>query len=156
MYRTEQYAQFLDRSHGASPQRLKITRRSCDPYAPHSKIVVMLTIALKVFPSPRKRGDIAMVDLKLQDRDQGAAENVQPELSCAGRVSPIGALSATTAHELNSPLTAAMVNAHACLQWLRRDPPDIAAATQAIERLIRDGERAIEIVQRTRVQIMIG
>ncbi|WP_119681270.1 sensor histidine kinase [Indioceanicola profundi] len=99
---------------------------------------------------------VGMVDITRQEQTQEALLAAQAELARAARVATVGALSASIAHELNQPLGALVMNAQTCLRWLRRDPPDIAAAVQAAERTVRDGKRAGEIVQRTRGQLVRG
>ncbi len=64
-----------------------------------------------------------------------------------------GAISASIAHEVNQPIGAMVMSAEACLRWLRRETPDLAAAERAAERAVRDGMRASQIVQRTREQL---
>jgi signal transduction histidine kinase len=62
----------------------------------------------------------------------------------------MGELTATLAHEVNQPLSAVVANAQACVRWLAADPPNLAKAHEAAERIIRDGKDAGEIVQRVR------
>ncbi|WP_236783849.1 ATP-binding protein [Azospirillum humicireducens] len=93
---------------------------------------------------------VGIVDITQRERTQEALLAAQAELARAARAATLGALSASIAHELNQPLGAIVLNAQACLRWLRRDPPDIETAAKAVDRMIRDGKRAAEIVQRTR------
>jgi signal transduction histidine kinase len=66
------------------------------------------------------------------------------------RVTTLGELIASIAHEINQPLAAMVTNASASLHWLSQDSPSLAEAREAIHRIIRDGNRAGEIVGRTR------
>nr|WP_295835554.1 ATP-binding protein [uncultured Azospirillum sp.] len=91
-----------------------------------------------------------VVDITQRERTQEALLAAQAELARAARAATLGALSASIAHELNQPLGAIVLNAQACLRWLRRDPPDIETAAKAVDRMVRDGKRAADIVQRTR------
>ena len=93
---------------------------------------------------------VGVVDITQRERTQEALLAAQAELARAARAATLGALSASIAHELNQPLGAIVLNAQACLRWLRRDPPDIDTASKAVERMVRDSKRAGEIVQRTR------
>ncbi len=93
---------------------------------------------------------VGVVDITQRERTQEALLAAQAELARAARAATLGALSASIAHELNQPLGAIMLNAQACLRWLRRDPPDIETAAKAVDRMVRDGKRAADIVQRTR------
>jgi signal transduction histidine kinase len=74
----------------------------------------------------------------------------QSELAHVARVAMLGELTASIAHEINQPLAAVVNNASASLNWLSRDSPDLAETGQAIRRIIRDGKRAGEIVNRIR------
>jgi len=60
----------------------------------------------------------------------------------------MGELAASLAHEVNQPIAAAVTNADACLRWLARDTPDLAEARAAAMRIIKDGTRASEIINR--------
>jgi len=91
-----------------------------------------------------------VVDITQREKTQEALLAAQAELARASRAATMGALSASIAHEVNQPLGAVVMNAQTCLRWLRREPPDIEAASKAAERAVRDGKRASEIVQRTR------
>ncbi|MBP2300691.1 sensor histidine kinase [Azospirillum picis] len=93
---------------------------------------------------------VGVVDITQRERTQEALLAAQAELARAARAATMGALSASIAHELNQPLGAIVLNAQTCLRWLRRDPPDLEAAEKTVERMVRDGKRAGEIVQRTR------
>jgi C4-dicarboxylate-specific signal transduction histidine kinase len=63
----------------------------------------------------------------------------------------LGELTASIAHEVNQPLAAIVSNGAASLRWLSREAPDLTEARIAIERMIEDGQRASEIVSRTRM-----
>ncbi|WP_376964717.1 ATP-binding protein [Azospirillum sp. A26] len=93
---------------------------------------------------------VGVVDITQRERTQEALLAAQAELARAARAATLGALSASIAHELNQPLGAIVLNAQACLRWLRRDRPDIETAAKAADRIVRDGRRAADIVQRTR------
>src|SRR4030095_16712644 len=53
-------------------------------------------------------------------------------------------------HELKQPLTASLINAQTSLRWLRREQPDVHEASEAIDRIVQDGTRATEIIDRLR------
>jgi signal transduction histidine kinase len=74
----------------------------------------------------------------------------QAELAYIARVTSLGALSASIAHEVNQPLAAIITNGDACLRWLGRGAAGIGEATAAITNIISDGKRATQIVQRVR------
>jgi PAS domain S-box-containing protein len=113
-----------------------------------------------VLDSAGKEG-VAFV-LDLSDRKQAertARENqqryekIQSELAHASRVSTLGQLAASIAHEVNQPISATIINAGAALRWLRADPPNIEEAQHVLERIIGDGKRAAAVVGRIRAQI---
>lgn len=72
------------------------------------------------------------------------------ELAHATRVTSLGELTASIAHEVNQPLGAVVTNAEAGLDWLDRHPPDMKEARAALERIAREGYRASEVIRRVR------
>jgi signal transduction histidine kinase len=62
----------------------------------------------------------------------------------------LGELAASVSHELKQPITAAMTNAKTCLRWLKREQPNVAEAIEATSRIVKDGRRATEIIDRLR------
>jgi signal transduction histidine kinase len=62
----------------------------------------------------------------------------------------VGALTASIAHEVNQPLAAVVTNSNACLRWLAREVPDVEEARAAVERVIKEGQRAGEVIRRIR------
>jgi C4-dicarboxylate-specific signal transduction histidine kinase len=77
-----------------------------------------------------------------------ALRQAQADLARASRVSSMGELSASLAHEINQPIAAAVTNASTCLRWLSRDEPDLEEARLAASRIVQDGRRAGEIIKR--------
>ena len=75
---------------------------------------------------------------------------LQNELAHVVRVTTMGELAASIAHEVNQPLTAVITNANACQRWLAANPPNTEEAHASLARILRDGERAGEIVKRIR------
>jgi C4-dicarboxylate-specific signal transduction histidine kinase len=88
------------------------------------------------------------------DDDRLAAERelatMRTELAHVSRVTTMGELAASIAHEVNQPLTAVITNASACLRWLAADPPNLGEARESLTRILRDGGRASDVVQRIR------
>jgi C4-dicarboxylate-specific signal transduction histidine kinase len=86
--------------------------------------------------------------------DQKQAEETlrrsQAELAHVRRVMTMGELAASIAHEINQPLAAIVNNGSACLRWLAGDSPDIVEAQEAARRIVRDGNRAAEVITRIR------
>jgi C4-dicarboxylate-specific signal transduction histidine kinase len=75
----------------------------------------------------------------------------QAELARVSRVTTMGELTASLAHEVNQPIAAAVTNANTCLRWLARDHPDLEEARAAAMRIVKDGTRAAEIIKRIRL-----
>ena len=90
----------------------------------------------------------SIVSLSEQKRAEEALRQAQADLARVNRVTTMGALTASVAHEVNQPIAAAVTNANACLQWLTRDHPDLEEARAAAMRIVKDGTRAAEIVSR--------
>jgi PAS domain S-box-containing protein len=89
-------------------------------------------------------------DRKRSEQERENARKLQASLAHENRVSMMGELAASLSHELRQPITAAILNAATCLQWLTRDKPDVEEARGAASRIMRDGTRAAEIIDRLR------
>jgi PAS domain S-box-containing protein len=76
--------------------------------------------------------------------------DAQMELAHVTRVTTLGELTASIAHEVNQPLAAVVANAEACLRWLDRGTPDLDAARRSVKWVIDDGNRASEVIRRVR------
>jgi PAS domain S-box-containing protein len=83
-------------------------------------------------------------------RAEEALQQAQAELLHLTRVTTLGELTASIAHEINQPLAAVVTNANAGLRWLAGDSPNLDETREAIRRIIRDGKRADEIIGRIR------
>jgi PAS domain S-box-containing protein len=84
------------------------------------------------------------------DQAEQALRKAQAELAHVTRVTMLGELTASIAHEINQPLAAVIANAEACLSWLDRNPSDLDAARRSVEWIIEDGNRASEVIRRVR------
>jgi PAS domain S-box-containing protein len=84
------------------------------------------------------------------DHAEQALRKAQAELAHVTRVTMLGEMTASIAHEVNQPLAAVIANAEACLRWLDRETPDLAAARRSAEWVINDGNRASQVVRRVR------
>jgi PAS domain S-box-containing protein len=89
----------------------------------------------------------------VQDETQGwvseeALSKARSELARVARITSLGALTASIAHEVNQPLSAIIINADTCLRLLALDPPNLDRARAAARRTIRDGQRASEVITR--------
>ena len=84
------------------------------------------------------------------DHAEQELRKAQAELAHVARVTTLGELTASIAHEVNQPLAAVIANAAACLRWLDRETPDLSAARRSVEWVINDGNRASEVIRRVR------
>jgi C4-dicarboxylate-specific signal transduction histidine kinase len=85
-----------------------------------------------------------------------ALRTARANLSRMTRLTMMGELAASIAHEVNQPLAAMVTNANACLRWLNRESPDLAEAQEAIRRIIRDGNRGSDVIARIRALLQKG
>ncbi len=82
--------------------------------------------------------------------DRKRAEQLQADLAHINRVTTMGELTASLAHEIKQPIAATVMNAQACLRWLMRDQPDLDEVREAANRILRDGKRAGDFIERLR------
>lgn len=80
-----------------------------------------------------------------------ALRQAQADLARISRITTMGELTASLAHEVNQPIAAAVTDANTCLRWLNRDQPDLEEARDAASRVVKDATRAAEIISRTRL-----
>jgi signal transduction histidine kinase len=90
------------------------------------------------------------VKLQLARNRRERAEVLQAELARVTRLTTMGEMTASIAHEVNQPLMAIVTNADSCLSWLAHDNPQIDEARMAAERIVRDGHRAGDIIKTIR------
>lgn len=86
---------------------------------------------------------------RLQD-EQRRYHEIQLELAHANRIATVGQLSASIAHELNQPLTGIITNCGTCLRMLTSDPLNLDGARETVQRTMRDGNRASDVIARLR------
>jgi len=89
--------------------------------------------------------------LSEQRRAEEALRQAQADLAHVNRVTTMGELTASLAHEVNQPIAAAVANASACLHWLAAQPPNLDEARAAAMNVVKDGTRAAEIVGHIRL-----
>jgi PAS domain S-box-containing protein len=97
-----------------------------------------------------------IMDVTERKRAEEAVHQTQADLARVNRVTTMGELTASVAHEVNQPIAAAVTNAKTCLRWLTRDQPDIEEARAAAMRIVNDGTRAAEIIKRIRMLFKKG
>ena len=113
---------------------------------------------LRGVPLRDERGNIARwyaTAIDIEDRKRAEEQHeklrqLEADLAHIDRVSILGELAASIAHEINQPLSGIVSSGSACLRWLARDVPDLEEAREAARRIVRDGKRAGEIIARIR------
>ncbi|WEZ86024.1 histidine kinase dimerization/phospho-acceptor domain-containing protein (plasmid) [Rhizobium sp. 32-5/1] len=91
-----------------------------------------------------------VVDIEDRKRAEESLRQSQSDLAHVTRLTTIGELAVSIAHEINQPLMAIVTNAGTCLRWLQDGHTDLGQARQAAERVVHDGHRAGEIVSSIR------
>ena len=91
------------------------------------------------------------IDIEDRKRAEEALRKAQADLAHANRVTTMGELCASLAHEINQPISGAITNASTCLRRLDRQQPDLEGARAAASLIIRDANRAAEIINRVRL-----
>jgi PAS domain S-box-containing protein len=88
----------------------------------------------------------------VEDRQRAVEDlhKLQAELAHVVRATTLGELAASIAHEVNQPLAAVVTNGNACLNWLAAQPPDLREAKISVEHIVRDANRAADVIARIR------
>jgi len=97
--------------------------------------------------------DALVAEIAEHRRTEAALERTRSELDRAGRLTSMAELAASIAHEINQPLTAAVTNADTCVRWLNAPEPDLAEAREAAARVVRNADRAGQVVARVRSMV---
>ena len=92
----------------------------------------------------------AVQDVTERRLSEEALAKARSELAHVARVTSLGALTASIAHEVNQPLSGIITNASTCLRMLAADPPNVDGARETARRTIRDGNRASDVITRLR------
>jgi PAS domain S-box-containing protein len=123
-----------------------------------SRLPVLIGSA--AFDEQREHGVAFVLDLTERKRAETDARlndqryrETQMELAHANRLATMGLLTASIAHEVNQPITAAVTDALAALRWLRRKPPNFDEVAEALARIVNEGNRAGEVIGRIRALI---
>ncbi len=155
-----------------------LTPPEWDDVSEQARAVVKTTGTAQVFEKEYLRKDGSRVPILLagatfgEGQDQGVAfvldlterkraeENLreseqrfreaQAELAHVNRVTAMGQLTASIAHEVNQPIAAAVINAEAALRFLSRDPPDLEEVREGLDSIVKDVNRAGEVIGRIR------
>jgi PAS domain S-box-containing protein len=97
-----------------------------------------------------------VIDITESKRAEEALRKTEADLVRVARATTLGELTASIAHEVNQPIAAVVTNANACLRWLRGEAPNLDKAREASERIIRDGNRASDVIIRIRTLLKGG
>jgi C4-dicarboxylate-specific signal transduction histidine kinase len=113
-----------------------------------------------LFESSGNEGVAFVLDVTEQKRAQerlraseGRLREAQAECAHVNRVATMGQLTASIAHEVLQPISAGITNAQTALRWLRSRPPDLEEVRQALGRIVNEGNRATDIIDRIRAFI---
>jgi C4-dicarboxylate-specific signal transduction histidine kinase len=98
----------------------------------------------------------AVMDVTERKRAEEALREAQANLARVSRVTTMGELTASLAHEVNQPIAAAVTSANGCIHWLADDIPNVDKARAAAMRIAKDGTRAAEIISRIRLLFQKG
>ena len=109
-----------------------------------------MLVARAIFEWNRDEGVAFVFDLTERKHVEGALRDAQANLAHVVRVTTLGELAVSIAHEVNQPLAGVIANAEAGLRWLDRGTPDLDAARRSLEWIIDDGNRATEVIRRVR------
>jgi PAS domain S-box-containing protein len=93
---------------------------------------------------------VDITERKRAEKERERLRQAQTDLARVNRMTTMGELTASLAHEVNQPIAAAINNASACLRWLTRDSPELDEARAAASRMLESGKRATEIIKRIR------
>jgi C4-dicarboxylate-specific signal transduction histidine kinase len=91
-----------------------------------------------------------ITERKRAEEEREKLRQLEADLVHTNRVSMLGELTASIAHEVNQPLSGVVSNASACLRWLAGETPNMEEAREATRRIVRDGKRAAEVIARIR------
>jgi PAS domain S-box-containing protein len=94
---------------------------------------------------------IDVTERKRAAKERERLRQAQAELAHANRVTTLGELTASVAHEVSQPIAASLTNAKTCLRWLAGDSPNLEEAREAARRIVQDQTRAGEIIRRMRL-----
>jgi PAS domain S-box-containing protein len=116
-----------------------------------SRVPVLIGVA--TFDEAEHQGMTFVLDLTGRKRAEETLRKVVMELAHANRVATMGQLTASIAHEVSQPIAATVLNAQAGLHWLGAAPPALENARRALNKIVKDGDRARDVIDRIRALI---
>lgn len=146
----------------ASPETARrVTIAHFDRRRSHAEVMKLRTLDGRLldvqiavtFPTPPEQLDVTVIgldDLTDRLRTEAQLRQLQADITRAARISTLGELATSIAHEVNQPLAAIFTNAETSLRWLSRDEPNLAKVVQLTTRIVASARHANEIVHRIR------
>ncbi|MEA3070695.1 MAG: hypothetical protein QOD29_2141 [Alphaproteobacteria bacterium] len=121
----------------------------------------LLDVSLTISPMKDASGSVVGAsklarDITERKRAEEALRQAQMDLAHANRLTTMGEFTASLAHEVKQPIAAAVTDANTCVRWITRDEPDLKEAREAAWRIVKDAERAAEIINRVRLLFKKG
>jgi len=117
------------------------------------RLNVLLTVTFPAEPGKFDSVLVSITDITARKLAQEELEQAQAALAHVSRLTTLGELAASIAHEVNQPLAAVGANADAALRWLAAQPPDLEEAREALSGIVKDSHRAGEIIKRIRALV---
>ena len=114
------------------------------------RMILLYTISFPPAATGFDRLLIAVIDITRRKEADEALQEAHAELAHVARVTTLGEMTASIAHEVNQPLAAIVADATAALNWLAAPKPDLQRACEALEAIVRDSHRAGDVIQRIR------
>src|SRR6266851_2030263 len=121
----------------------------------------LLDVSLTISPMKDASGRVVGAsklarDITERRRAEEALRQAQTDLAHASRLTTMGEITASLAHEVKQPIAAAVTDANTCVRWITRDEPDLKEAREAAWRIVKDAKRAAEIINRVRLLFKKG
>lgn len=110
-------------------------------------------MVIRSFPPRAIWNNFSSTDIterKCAEQEREKLRQLEADLAHINRVSMLGELTASLAHEIKQPIAAAITSANSCIRWLAHEPPNIERARAAATRVDKDGTRAAHIIDRLR------
>jgi signal transduction histidine kinase len=141
------YARCLVKAMSGYPNNIEVTRlRNLDGH----EIDCLFTACFSKENVARGMILVGIIDLTEQVETRHALETMQTELAHVARISTLGELTATIAHEIKQPLTAISTLAEAGMSWLKRPNPDLQEVEEVLKHIARNAKRSDDVIARIR------
>src|SRR4030095_15928982 len=114
------------------------------------RLDIILRVSLPLEGEPWSRALITAFDETERKEARSKLEQISADLAHAGRVSMVGQLTASIAHEVNQPLTAIVAYGKSYKRWLSREEPNLQETEQCLDKIVANGTRAADVIARIR------